>query len=124
MLTFRSRERIPCTIISFADGDTVLVLTECIVCGEYKKQYVRLKGIEAHELRSENRPKALATAQSWTEKYAGKRCELICTQNSSDRYGRVVGDIIIDGFHLTELLVKSGDAWLSNFTNRRKKHER
>jgi endonuclease YncB( thermonuclease family) len=124
MLTFRSRERIPCTIISFADGDTVLVLTECITCGEYKKQYVRLKGIESFELRSSDRPKALAIQQSWTEKYAGKQCELIATQNSSDRYGRVVGDLIIDGFHLTKLLVDSGDAWDSNFTNRRKNNER
>lgn len=124
MLTFRSRERIPCTILSFADGDTVLVRTECPVCGEYKKQYVRLKGIESFELRGSDRPKALAIQQSWSKRYKNKECELIATQNSSDKYGRVVGDLIIDGFHLTNLLVTSGDAWHSSFTNRRKTNER
>jgi endonuclease YncB( thermonuclease family) len=114
MLTFRSRERIPCTILSFADGDTVLVVTECPVCDTYKKQYVRLKNIESYEVRSTEKNKALAIAEKWTTIYAGKKAELITTQNSSDKYGRIVGDIVVDGFHLTDRLVREGDAWYSS----------
>lgn len=114
MLTFRSRERIQCTVQSFADGDTVLVLTECPTCGEYKKQYVRLKGIDSYEVRSADKLRALMIAEKWTTVYAGKKAELICTQNSSDKYGRVIGELVVDGFHLTKKLVDEGDAWYSS----------
>jgi endonuclease YncB( thermonuclease family) len=114
MLTYRSREKIPCTILSFADGDTVLVLSQCPTCGSYKKQYVRLKGIDSFEERSSDRKRVLVIKEKWNTLLAGKSAELICTQNSSDKYGRVVGDIVIDGFHLTKKLVDEGDAWYSS----------
>lgn len=114
MLTFRTRERISCTILSFADGDTVRVLTQCPTCNHYKEQYVRLKGIESYEMLSSDKNKAIAIREKWNTLLQNRKAELIATQNSSDKYGRIVGDILIDGFHLTDKLVREGDAWYSS----------
>lgn len=111
MLTYRTRERLQCEIISFADGDTVKCRVHCPTCESSKVQYVRLKNIESFEVRSVDKLKAMAIAKKWTAELSGKRAELIVTQNSSDKYGRVVGDILVNGSHLTKLLVDAGDSW-------------
>lgn len=120
MKTFTTKERIPCEILHFCDGDTVFVRAHCICCGLSKPTYVRLKGIESAEPKGETRALASAIAQKWTDQYAGKKAELLCTQIGSDRYGRVIGALFVDGMNLAELLVKSGDSWFQDHKTKKK----
>lgn len=111
MKTFTSKERIPCEILHFCDGDTLYVRAHCLCCGLSRPVYVRLKGIESHEPKGTTRPLALAIARKWTAEYMGQKAELLCTQTGSDRYGRAIGAIFIDGKNLADMLVQSSDAW-------------
>jgi endonuclease YncB( thermonuclease family) len=77
-------------------------------------RYVRLKGIESYELASENKWKAVLIAERWTDKYKNVEAELIATQSSSDKYGRIVGSIFIGNVDLASMLVEAGDAWFFN----------
>jgi len=111
MKTYTIKERIDCEILHFCDGDTVFVRAHCPCCGLSRPIYVRLKGIESHEPKGETRHLASAIAQKWNSKLGGKKAELLCTQIGSDRYGRVIGALFVEGINLAKTLVDSGDAW-------------
>lgn len=114
MKTYQTKDRQDCQILHFCDGDTVFCRVRCSNCGISKELYVRLKGIESHEPSGPTKQLAKSVAQKWNYKLAGAKAELICTQSSSDRYGRVVGALFIDGVSLASLLVMAGDAWYHN----------
>lgn len=101
-------------ILHFADGDTVYVASQCDACQCYQNFYVRIKNIDSYELNSDQSAKAQEIAARYTEKYSGRMVELIPTQRNSDKYGRVVGDLLIDGTLLSTILVENSDAWYVN----------
>lgn len=103
--------RYKCIIHHFADGDTCQILVECDHCFIWQLEYLRIRGIESHELRSRDGEKARETAKRLTNIYHGVEGELCLTQTSSDKYGRMVGDIQIHGKMLSETLVDLGFAW-------------
>ncbi|MFY4731318.1 thermonuclease family protein [Nitrospira sp. BLG_2] len=89
-------------VVGISDGDTIRILKD------NKEVRVRLAGIDCPE-----RGQAFyQQAKSFTsEKCFGKEVKLNITQ-ASDRYGRVVADVILpDGTLLCSELVKAGLAW-------------
>jgi len=119
MKTFTSKERIECEILHFCDGDTVYIRAHCPCCGLSKKIYVRLQGIESYEPKGTDANITKTISHKWTNKYAGQKAELLCTQIGSDKYGRVVGAIFINGKSLADELVLSGDSWHYNHKTKR-----
>jgi endonuclease YncB( thermonuclease family) len=89
-------------VVGISDGDTIRILKD------NKEVRVRLAGIDCPEKRQ---PFGTQAKNFTSEKAFGKNVKLNIVQQS-DRYGRVVADIILpDGTNLSEELVKAGLAW-------------
>jgi endonuclease YncB( thermonuclease family) len=97
-----SGETIYGKVVSIADGDTITVLDSS------KTQHkIRLWGIDCPESHQDFGTKA---KQFTSDLVFGKTVQAIT--EDTDRYGRTVGTVMIDGKSLNEELVKSGYAWV------------
>ena len=87
-------------VVAIADGDTLTLLVN-------EKQFkIRLAQIDAPESRQPHgraSKKALSTLAF--DKQA--RVEVVDT----DRYGRTIGEVFVDGLHVNQQLVRDGHAW-------------
>lgn len=87
-------------MVRVVDGDTVQVLADG------KMQKVRLNGIDASE---SGQPFGQRSKQNLLKLAAQKQTEVIAS--STDRYGRWLGTLIIDGININAEQVKTGMAW-------------
>lgn len=89
-------------VVSIADGDTITVLDSS------KSQHkIRLWGIDCPESHQDFGTRA---KQFTSDLVFGKAVQVI--PDDTDRYGRSVGTVMVDGKSLNEELVKSGFAWV------------
>ncbi len=88
------------TVVSVIDGDTIIVLAD----GARLK--IRLNGIDCPERAQAYGQKAKEFSLSFAAQKAAS-----VTVRDVDRYGRYVGDVIVDGISLNERLVEAGLAW-------------
>ena len=88
-------------VVSVSDGDTITVLRQ----GQQVK--IRLYGIDAPENGQAfgQQAKEVATAL-----IAGRRVDI--EKKDTDRYGRMVGLVHVDGQSLNELIIQNGYAWV------------
>lgn len=88
-------------VTGVSDGDTIKVLT-----ADKKEVKIRFDGVDCPET---GQPFG-STAKQFTSKAVfGKSVEV--KVKDTDRYGRTVGVVIVDGRNLNQSLVKSGMAW-------------
>lgn len=89
------------TVVAIADGDTVTVLD-----GSRAQHKVRLAGIDAPE-----RQQAFGTRsrQRLADLVAG--AEVLVEHHKRDRYGRLVGKVLVRGADVGRILVVDGLAW-------------
>lgn len=92
------------------DGDTVVVLLH-IGLDVWRETAIRLVGIESWELGSENDERANNAAMIQNAAHTLKLCYVRASRRGLDRYGRLRGDVIIDGRSLAEINVNVGIAW-------------
>ena len=76
----------PCKVVKVTDGDTVHVLDQ-----HKAKHKIRLMGIDAPERRQ---PFGLKSKQSLSAIVAGQFVEV--EYNKYDRYGRIIGKLLLD----------------------------
>ena len=95
-------ENIDGRVVSVADGDTLTILD-----AEFQQHKVRLAGIDAPE---KAMPFGQVSKQKLAEICFEKQAEI--TIVNIDRYGRTVGDVVCDGVHANEEMVKGGYAWV------------
>lgn len=88
-------------IVGVSDGDTVTVLDHDNVSTK-----VRLSGIDAPEKRQ---PHGEKSRQSLAEMVFGKKVDV--QWQKKDRYGRVVGKILVDRNDINVLQIHRGMAW-------------
>jgi endonuclease YncB( thermonuclease family) len=88
------------TVVSVTDGDTVIVIAD----GARLK--IRLNGIDCPERKQAYGQKA----KEFSLSFAAQK-NVSVTVRDIDRYGRYVGDVIVDGVSLNERLVEAGLAW-------------
>lgn len=87
-------------VTSVSDGDTMVVLVD----GEKFK--VRLYGVDAPEKNQQSGPEA---ATFTSDLVKGKAVTVMV--HDRDRYGRVVGEVFIEGRSVNRLLAQQGWAW-------------
>lgn len=101
-----------CIIRSFADGDTVTVSVRCHCSETWHIAKVRIANIESWELNSPDAEKARNAKTLLELKFMGKRGELFASKMNSDSFGRVVGDVQIEGVLLSEFILNTGLGWI------------
>jgi endonuclease YncB( thermonuclease family) len=88
-------------VVSVADGDTITVLDDS------KTQYkVRLDAIDAPEL---GQPFGQASKKALSEMVFGR--DVVVIRKTTDRYGRTVGHILVDGRDVNLAMLEAGMAW-------------
>ncbi|HNY17677.1 MAG TPA: thermonuclease family protein [Treponemataceae bacterium] len=100
---FESRETpftLEGTVVSVTDGDTVVVLSGNEQCK------IRLNGIDCPEHNQAYGQKAKEYTASLI---AGKAVSVTVTDR--DRYGRFIGEIVLDGASVNASIVEAGYAW-------------
>lgn len=88
-------------VVSVADGDTITVLQD-------KQQYkIRLAEIDTPE---KAQPYGSKAKKALSDLVFGKTVTV--EQVDTDRYGRVVGKVFLDGLYVNADMVKNGHAWV------------
>jgi endonuclease YncB( thermonuclease family) len=88
-------------VVSVTDGDTVRILS-----ADKTEHRVRLTGIDAPE---RGQPFGTASRDHLSSLIAGKT--VFVESSKTDRYGRILGKIILDGRDINLEQVQSGYAW-------------
>jgi micrococcal nuclease len=88
-------------VISISDGDTIDVLDQ-----SRKTIRIRLFGVDAPET---GQPFSKNAKQFISSRVGGKIVDVI--QRDRDRFGRAIGDVIIEGRRLSVDIVAAGLAW-------------
>jgi endonuclease YncB( thermonuclease family) len=97
----REQRQVHLRIVGVHDGDTITGL------GESKTQFkIRLDAIDAPEL---GQPFGQASKKALSEKVFGKDVAVIA--KTTDRYGRTVGHVLIDGRDVNLEMLEEGMAW-------------
>ncbi len=88
-------------VVKITDGDTLYVLD-----ANYQQHKVRLAGIDAPERKQAY---GLASRKHLLSVVAGK--QVTVEYQKRDRYGRIVGKVLLDGIDVYLEQVKAGFAW-------------
>ncbi len=88
-------------VVKITDGDTLYVLD-----ANHKQHKIRLAGIDAPE---QNQAYGLASRKHLATIVAGKQVSI--EDQKRDRYGRIVGKVLLDGIDVGLEQVKAGFAW-------------
>jgi hypothetical protein len=102
----------PARIVRFADADTVILLID-LGFGVRIERPVRLTAIESWELDSPDGARALLARDQLNQRYATLPVRLIAHTRGPDRFGRIRGDVLLDGKLLSAHIVTLGLAWPS-----------
>jgi micrococcal nuclease len=90
------------------DGDTVTADLDLGMYVQLKDQKIRLIGINAPEIRGEQRPQGLISRDALREKISNKWVTIKTYKDKKGKYGRWLGEIWIDGENVNEWLLKEG----------------
>ena len=88
-------------VVSIADGDTITVLD-----AEKVQHKIRLQGIDAPEKKQAFGTKS---KERMSEKVGGE--EVVVQWKEKDRYGRILGEVMIGSRHINLEMVQDGMAW-------------
>ena len=99
--TARASKIIQGKVVSVADGDTITVLD-----AEKTQHKIRLQGIDAPEKAQAFGAKS---KQALYEMVHGKTVQV--SFEKSDKYGRILGKVLLDGQDICHQQIKAGLAW-------------
>ncbi|MFH7321582.1 thermonuclease family protein [Desulfurivibrio sp. D14AmB] len=94
----------PARVTNISDGDTIRVITP-----DGKQERIRFYGIDAPE---SGQPYGKAATQFVESAIAAAGYKVDIVEVERDRYGRIVGMVIVDGVNLNREVVKAGFAWV------------
>ena len=96
------------------DGDTIIADLSLGLGVVLVSQYIRLYGIDAWEIRGEEREKGLKVKEYLEERLSKGKIEIEIRpewgQNGKGKYGRWLGVIYVDGVNVNIELVEKGHA--------------
>ena len=94
-------------VVSVSDGDTIRVLVN------NQQLKIRLGGIDAPE---SDQPFGQASKRYLAEAVAGKM--VVVVYEKKDRYGRIIGKVLLDGADMNLRQVRAGYAWWYEYYKR------
>jgi micrococcal nuclease len=89
------------------DGDTVDAIVDCGFNIHFCERF-RLFGINAPEVRGEERPQGLESAEALREWCEGRDVIIETLKDKKEKYGRYLGTIWLDGVNINEEMVRLG----------------
>ena len=98
----------PATIVSVYDGDTVRANIVLLGNLALLNESVRLDGIDAPEIRGEERPEGLLS-RDYLRSILPEAVTL-CINQQRGKYGRLIAAILVDGESINDHLVRMGYA--------------
>jgi micrococcal nuclease len=96
------------TVTSVYDGDTITCTISLGFDIELKDQKIRLLGINAPEVRGEQRESGLVTRDRLREKIDGKQVLLKTKKDKKGKFGRWLGTIWLGEEDVNQWLLKEG----------------
>ena len=99
-----------CIIVEVTDGDTIKVNIDVGFNTWINNVVIRLQGVDTPESRTVNATeKAFGVAsKNYIKKMLPEGSKHVVTTTIDDKYGRVLGDFLIEGKSLCEMIVKEG----------------
>jgi len=94
-------------VVKVYDGDTITVIFDVGFNLSFKKQKIRLLGINAPEMRGETLLAARKSRDWLRKKILGKTVIIQTFKDTKGKYGRWLGVIHFEGENLNELLVEA-----------------
>ena len=95
-------------VVKVYDGDTITIVSKLPYSGSPKYKFsVRLAGIDSAEISSKN-VKAIEARDALSTKIMGKQVTL--KNVKTEKYGRILADVYLDGLHLNEWMINNGFA--------------
>jgi endonuclease YncB( thermonuclease family) len=88
-------------VVSVHDGDTITILTP-----SHEQVKIRLHGIDAPE---SGMPYGQASKRALSNMVFGR--EVVLESYGTDRYGRCIGEVFVDGADINRQMIRSGYAW-------------
>lgn len=95
------------TVLSVYDGDTMTCNIE-IGFDLYKLEKVRLSGIDAPEMRGEERLEGIKSRDALRELTLGKQLRLV--NEGTGKYGRTIATLYLDTINISDWMVRNGYA--------------
>lgn len=92
------------------DGDTVTATIDAGFNIELKNEKIRLYGIDAPEMRGEQRPEGLVSRDWLRSRVLNKKVILHTIKDKKGKYGRYLAVIYLNGVNINDELVTSGMA--------------
>lgn len=89
-------------VVRVSDGDTIVILTD-----DKAQHRIRLAQIDAPESKQ---PWGAKSKQALIDKIAGKMARVAVTD--TDRYGRSIGTVFVNGVNINTDQVARGNAWV------------
>lgn len=96
------------TVVGVYDGDSITVDIDLGFYVEFRRQKIRLFGINAPEVRGDERIEGVKSRDWLREKILGKDVIIETYKDSKGKYGRWLGVIWLDGANINEALVDNG----------------
>jgi micrococcal nuclease len=99
-----------CTIIEVTDGDTIKVNIDVGFNTWINNVSIRLLNVDTPESRTTDSTEKIFgnASKDYIKKMLPEGSKHVVTTTIDDKYGRVLGDFIIDGKSLCEMIVKEG----------------
>ena len=93
---------------SVYDGDTITCTIDCGFGIQFKKQKIRLYGINTPEVRGPEKEQGIISRDRLRERILQKKIQLQTIKDKKGKYGRYLGIILLDGENLNDWLVNEG----------------
>ena len=97
----------PAFVTNVYDGDTITCNINCGFGVELKKQKIRLFGLNAPEVRGDNKENGILSRDRLREKILNKEIMLKTIKDKKGKYGRYLGILFIDNININEWLIEN-----------------
>lgn len=93
-------------VIRVVDGDTILARMVCPCCRTSHESRIRLARIDAAELHGARAQEAREHRRVLAALIEGRDVAIGVVRAHPDRYGRVLGEVILDGLNISNEMLK------------------